>query len=451
MRCTAGSRGNRARVGVAIALSLSIGVASCSSSSSSSEGSASGSSVATAGGKGAATTTKEQKCVASSPTEGITDTEIKIGASVPQSGLYAPLGVVAKGWQAAIDSANGGGGVKGRKVTVVSKDDAYDFVKTKTNVQELVNDDKVFAIFNVAGTDNNLTIRPDLDKACVPDLYAASPSPVLGNPGTYPWMIGSQPTTATEALVYADYLKKNRPDAKVGILSENDAFGQSYVDAFMTAIDGTQIEVVDNENYDARQTDVSSQVGKLHAAGADVVLLAVNNLTCPTALAAVAAVEGWGPTTFLSNTCDTKVLMARAGAAASGVLSAISLMDPSDPAFAGSDAMKKFTTDGPKYGLSADDLTDPMVGYGWTMGDLLVQTLAASPALDRTTVMHSAYLLDGLVPGLTLPGIKFRTNGVQDPYPVEQLAMARWNVTYFERLGDPVDFDGKTNDYVTDK
>jgi branched-chain amino acid transport system substrate-binding protein len=405
------------------------------------------------GGSGASSTgavSQSAKCT-TPPTDGVSDTEIKIGVSFPATGLYAPLAAVAKGWTAFIESANAAGGVKGHQITIVAKDDAYDFVKTKINVDQLVNDDKVFAIFNVLGTDNNLTIRPDLDKACVPDLYAGSPSPQLGDPATYPWMIGSMPTTATEALAYADYLKRNRPDAKVGILSENDSFGQEYVNAFSKAVGGTAIQIVGNETYDARQTDVSSQVSKLHAAGADAVLLAVTNLTCPTALTAVAAVSGWGPTTFLSNTCDTKVLMARAGPAATGVLSAGYLMDPADPGLGSTDAMKRFKTDGPKYGLSADDLTDPQVAYGWTMGDLLVQTLDASPSLDRPSVMQTAYHLNGVKPGLVLSGVALHTDGANDPYPVEALVMERWNVTYFEPQGGPVDFDGQTNSYVSGK
>lgn len=423
-------------------------VASCSGSGSGGDRSASSPSGT---GKPGGSSVPAEKCAGASPTQGISDTEIKIGASYPQSGLYATLSDAAKGWTASIDSANAGGGVKGRKITVVSKDDAYDFVKTKTNVQQLVDDDKVFAIFNVVGTANNLTIRPDLDKECVPDLFADSPSPALGNPDSYPWMIGSEPTTATEAIVYADYLEKNRPDAKVGILSQNDEFGQGYVNAFTKAVDGTKIQIVDTETYDARQTDVVSQVGKLRAAGADAVLLAVTNLTCPTALSAVAQMAGWGPTTFISSTCDTKVLMGRAGAAADGVLSAGYLMDPSDPAYVSNDAMKKFISTGPTYGLTADDLTNPVVAYGWTVGDLLVQTLETAPTLDRPGVMQTAYHLPGLSPGLVLPGIELRTDGARDPYPVEQMAMARWNVTYFERLGDPVDFDAKTNDFVTQK
>jgi branched-chain amino acid transport system substrate-binding protein len=403
------------------------------------------------GRSGSTSGTAAPKCAGSSPTQGVTDTDIKIGVSFPQTGLYAPLTAVAKGWTAFIESTNAKGGVKGHQITLVAKDDAYDFVKTKTNVAQLVHDDGVFAIFNVLGTDNNLTIRPDLDKACVPNLYAGSPSPAMGNPDAYPWLIGSMPTTVTESLAYADYLERNQPDAKVGILSENDAFGQDYVNAFKKAVAGTPLQVVGEETYDARQTDVHRQVTKLHNAGADAVLLAVTNLTCPTAMAAVAGIPDWGPTTFVSNTCDTKVLMARAGDAATGVLSATSLMDPGDPSLAANPAMATFKREGAKYSLTADDLTDPQVAYGWTMGDLLVQTLDRAPTLDRSAVMQTAYHLDGVSPGLVVPGVKLHTSGAADPYPMEQLAMARWDVTYFQRQGDLVDLDGKTNDYVTEK
>lgn len=437
----------------AVALALCLGAVSCGNAQTDNAGgggSSGGSTPGTAAGGGSAFTINTDKCDDYQGTTGISDSEIKIGSSFPQSGIYAAYAEISKGYKAYFEYLNATkGGVKGKKITVVTKDDGYESGRTKTNVQGLIDSDKVFSLYGNVGTPNNLAINPDLNKACVPNLFAATGSQLMGQPAKYPWTIGSIPTYATEGAIYAQYLKDNKPSAKVGILRQNDDAGLGYSDSFKKAIEGTKITVVDEQTYDAGVTDVTSQITKLKNAGADTLLLATITITCPSALKAVADQSGWSPTTYVSATCTSNTLMSLAPQnATNGVLSAFYLMDPVDPQWASNPAMQSFQQNGAKYGLGPKELTDGIVGFGWTLGELLAQTLDKAPALDRKTVMETAYNLKGLTPGVLLPGISVNTNGTADPYPIEQMQIGKYNGKTWDLQGSLQSFEGKTKDYV---
>lgn len=384
------------------------------------------------------------------PTVGITETEIKIGSSFPQAGLYAAFAEISKGWKAYFDYVNDQGGINGKKITVVTKNDDYETSKTKTNVQELIDNEKVFALFNLVGTPNNLNIRSDVNEACVPNLFAATGSQLLGNPDKYPWTIGSIPSYASEAATFAEYLKQNKSDAKVGILRQNDDFGEGYVDAFKKAIEGSNIKVVAEETYQPGESNVTSQITKLNAAGADALLLAVTTLTCPNAMTAVKGIQGWDPVTYVSATCASKVLIGAAGEAAVGVLTSVYLKDPLNPKWADDAGVKEYKEIGAKYGLTDKDFENGVVEYGWVAGQMLVETLKKATALDRKSVMERAYTLDMSSPQL-LPGVVVKTDGAADPYPIESLQIGKWQGQYFDLQGEVINYEGKTNQYVPKK
>ncbi len=384
------------------------------------------------------------------PTVGITDSEIKIGSSFPQAGLYAAFAEISKGWKAYFDYVNDQGGINGRKITVVTKNDDYESSKTKLNVQELIDKEKVFALFNLVGTPNNLNIRADVNEECVPNLFAATGSQLLGNPDAFPWTIGSIPSYATEAATFAEYLKKNKPEAKVGILRQNDDFGEGYADAFKKAIEGTNIKIVAEETYQPGESNVTSQITKLNSAGADALLLAVTTLTCPNAMTAVKGIQGWDPLTYVSATCASKVLIGAAGDAAIGVLTSVYLKDPLNPKWADDPGIKEYKEIGARYGLTDKDFENGVVEYGWVAGQLLVETLKKATALDRKSVMERAYTLEMSSPQL-LPGISVKTDGAKDPYPIESLQIGKWQGQYFELQGDVINYEGKTNALVPEK
>lgn len=383
----------------------------------------------------------DDKNAAATPISG---SEIVIGSSFPQSSTYSSYGTISKGWKAFLETQNANGGVAGKQIKIITKDDKYDPATTKANTRELIEDDKVFALFNFVGEANNLSLRADLNKSCVPDLFAAAGAVSMGAPDRYPWVIGSTPTAGVESSVFARYLTKAKPQAKVGILRQNDEFGSSYSESFKKATSGTGITVVGEQIYDMGQGGVKSQMAKLNAAGADTLLLAVNATTCPGALSAVKTFAGWDPVTYLVAPCATKLLLAIAGPDAVGVLSATYLKDPNDPRWNDDEAMKKYKEAGAARGLSPSDLGDPAVAYGWTMGDLLVRTLQASPSLSRQDVMRTAYKLKSVTPGLLLPGISVNTNGPNDAYPIEQMGIGKWTGQYFDQQGEILSFEGKS-------
>ena len=401
------------------------------------------------GGDESAFTIDTDDCTSYNPTQGVTDTAIKIGSSFPQSGLYSAFAKISVGYQAYFEYINDAeGGVGGRQIEFIAKNDEYLPDRTKANVNELVQSDGVFALFNVVGTPNNLAIRDDLGAQCIPDIYAATGSQLWGETDTYPWLIGSIPTYPTEAAIFADWLKANKPDAKIAILAQNDDFGEGYTAGLKAAIEGTDITIVAEQTYNPDDPDVKSQITTLSSTDADTVMLATTGAKCFQALNAVREVA-WNPTIYISGTCTSSTIVGLAQPGANdGVLSSIYLMDPADPQWADNPAMQDFRSLGQQYGISAEDIENGIVGYGWTMGALLVETFKRTGELTRAGVMETAYSWDNLEVGLLLPGITINTDGAEDPFPIEQMQIGQYNGQYWELQGDIVSFEGQTKEYI---
>ncbi len=238
------------------------------------------------GGTTASTLVNGQNCPGSL-TEGVSGNTIKIGTSLPLSGTYSAFNAILKGETAYFDYVNkdlGGVEVAGKKyqVQLVSKDDAYDPAKTVTNVRALITDNKVFALFNVVGTKNNLAIRDYTASQCVPDLLAATGAPEWGN-HQYPWVLGTYLVPyPLEMKAFVDYLNQTKPNATIALLRANDDFGQAYADALAQLVKGTQLKVVATQQYDAEGADTKAQVTKLAATKADAFIDGATLLACPT-------------------------------------------------------------------------------------------------------------------------------------------------------------------------
>jgi branched-chain amino acid transport system substrate-binding protein len=431
----------------ATAVALSLVMAACGGrdDDSSSGGGGSTDTTAAGGGGEAAFTIDTDNCGTYDATAGVTEDKITFGSSFPQSGTYAAFAKISVGYQAYFEYVNANGGVNGKMIELIAENDEYDPNRTRTNTQELVAE-PVFGMFNVVGTPNNLAIRDDLADACVPNLFTATGSQLWGETEDYPWLIGSIPSYATEAAIFAQYLKDNAPTAKVAILAQNDDFGEGYSSAFRGAIDGSEISVVDEQTYNSTDPDVKSQITTLAASGADTILLATTALKCPQALNAIKEQQGWDPLIYISATCTSSTIVGLAPEANVDVLSSIYLQDPADPQWDDNPAMQEFQTLGAQYGISAEDLNNGIVGYGWTMGALLVETLKTSPELTRQAVMEKAYSLSDLEIGLLLPGISINTNGAEDPFPIEQMQIGQYNGQFWALQGDIVSFEGETGD-----
>lgn len=386
-------------------------------------------------------------------TAGIEGDTITLASSFPQSGLTAAFAQISKGYEAYFDKLNeeeGGVEVAGKKykIEVVAGNDEYQPAKTVQNINEEVGTDgsKAFAVFNVVGTANNVAIRESLGSNCVPDIFAATGSPVWGN-ADYPWTIGSTLAPYTvEAKAFADYLKENQPDAKVAMLVQDDDFGKAYEEGFRSEIEGSDITVTEVKTYPAGTDEVTSQVTSLKASGADTFFNGATLLACPNALNA-AKEQSWDATTFVSGTCISKTLMGIAGDAADGVFATTNIKDPLNPAFADDPAMDEYLATLEEYGADDVDPENGIVAYGYTQGALLVEILASLDTLDRVTLMNKMYDLKDVTGGLLLDGVEVNTSP-EDRFLAEDVQMIQYNAAdgYFENVGEVLDFEGTTTD-----
>jgi len=385
-------------------------------------------------------------------TAGIDGDTIKLASSFPQSGLTSAFAQISKGYLAYFDKVNAEGGVevagKKYKIEVTAKDDEYKPASTAQNIESEVGTDgtDAFAVFNVVGTANNVAIRDDLNDLCVPNIFAATGSPVWGNE-SYPWTIGSTLAPYTvEAKAFADYLKENKPDAKVAMLVQNDDFGKAYEEGFKQQIEGSDITVTQVKTYEAGTDEVTAEVTSLKASGADTFFNGATLLACPNALNA-ADEQGWDAVTFVSGTCISKTLMGIAGEAADGVFATTNIKDPLNPAFANDSAMKEYNETLKEYGAKDVDPENGIVAYGYTQGALLVEILKSLDTLDRGTLMNKMYDLKDLTGGLLLDGVEVNTSPT-DRFLAEDVQMIQYNAKnkYFENIGDVLDFEGTTPD-----
>jgi branched-chain amino acid transport system substrate-binding protein len=392
-------------------------------------------------------------------TAGIEGDTIKLVSSFPQSGLTAAFSEISKGYKAYFQMVNdeqGGVEVNGKKykIEISDKDDEYNPARTASNISEEVgtNGDKAFAVFNVVGTANNIAIRDDLNDLCVPNVFAATGSPAWGNTD-YPWLIGSTLASySLEGKVFADFLKKEKPDAKVAMLIQDDDFGQAYQQGFEDAIDGTDITVAKVESYPTGASEVSAQMTSLAATNADAFFDGATLLACPNALERATA-ENWKPITWVSGTCISKTLMGIAGQNADKVYSATNVMDPQNPAYANEQAMQEYRQKVGQYQPDAD-VENGIVAYGWTQGALLVEALQkVSGDLTRQSFMQSVRSLDHLKGGLLLPDITVTTSAPDDLYMGETVQMVQYDAAaaHFNNVGDLIDFEGKTADLTPEE
>jgi ABC-type branched-subunit amino acid transport system substrate-binding protein len=435
-------RSRTARGLAAALLALALVAAACGGRDEEGGGNGGGGGDGEGGGEAAAQLADPAACQNYDGTQGVTDDTILIGNSLPQSGTFAVFDKVRVGIQAYFDYTNANGGVEGRQLELKSLDDAYLPERTRANVEQLVGTDGVFALLGNVGTENNQQVQQYLAEngLCVPNLAVATGFPGFGDPAQDPWIINGLPGYGLEAVAFADYLKENKPEAKVAILSQNDSFGQSYVDAFKAAIEDTDITVVGEQTFDPKvETSPQGQVTTLSGSGADTLFLGVTSIPCPNALRAVKD-AGWTPLTYVTLTCSSKVLMSLAGDAAEGAISTRATYDPADPGSAEQPGVKEFKTEGAAVGLSAEDLDDLNVAAGWGFAAYLVQLLQASPELERAAVMNTAWSQDDVSFGMNVDGITWNTDGETDPFGYEQLQ-------FVKRTGGQWVPEGEPNDY----
>jgi len=361
-------------------------------------------------------------CVTYDPTAGVTDDSIKIGTTLSVTGSLATAGTIRYGMQAYIDSVNDEGGIDGRKIDLVVRDDGYDPTKAATNVNELVNNEKVFALFGQLGTANILAVQPDLEENCVPNLLVQSGAPVLVEPDNY-WTLSQYPSYALEGEVLAKTAIAQGAKT-VSIISQNDDFGKAYTGALIKTLEDAGVEVTKQTTYEAGSPSVDSQVTQLADDGADAVLVAALGTACPQILNGIHA-SGWEPQILTTALCTSKGLLSLLdpGAGDGGISSAF-YKSPSDPRWADDEALATYRAALTKYAPEADPNEDYVLD-GWLEGQLLVDILKSAKTMDRAGVMESARNAN-ISADTLLPGIEFQTG--PDKYePLTSVQLRRFD------------------------
>ena len=368
---------------------------------------------------------------------GITDDTIKLGGSYPLSGPASAYRSIEQGAQAHFKYVNANGGVDGRKIEFVTLDDAYEPPKAVQNARRLVQEEEVFALFNTLGTANNVAIWDYTNKEEVPQLFVATGASLWGaDVDAHPWTTGWQPDYVTESQVYADYLEQEKPNAKVAVLYQNDAFGEDLLNGFKEATEGTNVEVVAEESYEVTDPTVSSQMSKLASSDADTFL----NITTPKfgAQAIVAADKlGWKVLHIINNVSASKLLVLEpAGLDKSqGLISTAYFKDPASPEWENDDSMMEFKDALAEHEPRANP-EDPNTVYGWAAASTMVEALKGMEEPTRQALMDSARSLDIEVP-ILLPGIDVKM-AADDGYPIEAMQIIRFEGDNWQRQNEVI-------------
>lgn len=360
---------------------------------------------------------------------GVTPTTVLLGGTVPLSGEAAAFGSVGPGAKAYFDYVNAKGGVNGRKIEYRYYDDGYNPAQTVQLTRKLVEDDKVFAVFNSVGTNNNLAIRDYLNAGKVPQLFAGDGSDALASPAKYPWTMGFLQSYRGEGAVYGRSIVKTRPRAKIAVLLENTELGKDMTRGLSRAIAGKGPKVVASESYEYTASDVASQVAKLKASGADTLMLFATPKFMIQGIVAAHKL-GWKPQVYIASVSIEPTIMeiARANAPelTKGALSIAFVKNPNDPVWAKDPVVALYRSILKKHAPSARP-TDVYNWYGMTVAWTMVETLRkAGKSLTRAGLLRAAQSLSLTDNPFLLPGIAIRTSRT-NYFPLANVYLYRYD------------------------
>jgi branched-chain amino acid transport system substrate-binding protein len=369
---------------------------------------------------------------------GVSDTEIRLGQTMPYSGPASSYGAIGKAEAAFFKMINDQGGVNGRKIDLISLDDGYSPPRTVEQTRKLVEQEQVLLIFSGLGTASNTAVQKYLNEKHVPQLFVATGATKFGDPEHFPWTMGWQPTYQTEGRIFARYLLKQRPDAKIGILYQNDDYGRDYVKGLKDGLGARAAAMIVNElSYEVTDTTIDSQIVTLQASGADVFY----DVTTPRfAAQAIRKTNdiGWKALHLLNGVSASLAAVAEpAGLDKTvGVVTRAFLKDSSDPQWKDDKDtlawfawMRKYYPEG--------DVNDAFNVFGYATAMTLVQVLKqCGDDLSRENVMKQAASLDLALPML-LPGVKV-TTGPSDFFPIKDLQLARFDGKIFAPIGEVI-------------
>jgi branched-chain amino acid transport system substrate-binding protein len=360
--------------------------------------------------------------------------EIRIGNTAPYTGPASAYGVIAKVIAAYLDKINAEGGINGRKVNMITYDDAYEPTKTMEMTRRLVEDDQVLLTLGTIGTNTNATIQPYLNSKKVPQLFALSGAAAWDQPREFPWTIGFLPTYTAEAQIFAQYLLENHPRSRIAVLYQEDGMGKEYLKGLKDGLSG-KMAIVAETPYKVTDTNIDAQMAKLKASGADVLI----EFTTPkfAIMAIKRTVElGWRPLQFAASISNSysAVIQPAGPQNAEGLLSAAYRLEGEDAAAAGEAAFREWSAFMARYVPSVSK-TNGQAVLGYLVSKLTVEVLKkCGDDLSRENIMRQARLLKGIQLPMMVQGIQINTSP-SDHAPIEQMRMMRFTNGQWQHFG----------------
>jgi branched-chain amino acid transport system substrate-binding protein len=370
-------------------------------------------------------------------TPGVTDTEIKIGQTMPYSGPASAYGVIGKADTAYFKMINEMGGVNGRKINLISLDDGYSPPKTVEQIRRLVEQEQVAFIYNMLGTPCCAAVRQYLNDNKLPQLFCATGASMFSDPQHFPWTMGWQPNYQTEARIFAKHILASKPDAKIAVLYQNDGFGKDYLIGLKDGLGADHAGMVIKEaSYETGEPTVDSQIVSLQGSGADVFLIAATPKFAAQAIRKSYDI-GWTSVRYMTDVSQSIAsVMKPAGLEKSkGVITAVYGKDPTDARWKDDPGFKQYAEFIAKY-MSPNDLIDANAVYGFGATATMVQALKQCGAdLSRENVMRQAANIKDLELPMGLPGMRVNTSPTNFS-PIRQESLASFNGASWEMFGE---------------
>jgi branched-chain amino acid transport system substrate-binding protein len=369
---------------------------------------------------------------------GVTATEIKIGNTNGYSGPNSAVSVIAKLETAFFKMVNDQGGVAGRKINFISLDDGYSPPKTLEQVRRLIEEDQVALLFNTLGTPTNSAIHRYVNEKKVPHLFISSGADKWGDYQHFPWTMGFQPSFRTEAQIYAKYILKEKPNAKIAILYQNDDLGKDYVAGMKDVLGDKFDKMVVTASYEATDPTIDSQITSLQGADANVLVVAAISKFAAQAIRKVHDLD-WKPLFFMSNTAASigAVIKPAGPENAIGIITAGYLKDPNGPMWKNDAGMNEWRDFMAKY-MPGADTTDGAYVFAYAVSKAMLQVLKqCGDDLSRENIMKQAANLHDLELPTLLPGIKLNTSPT-NYHPIRQMQFEKFDGSIWVLFGDVI-------------
>jgi branched-chain amino acid transport system substrate-binding protein len=370
--------------------------------------------------------------------QGVTATEIKIGNIMPYSGPASAYGAIGKVEAAFFKMVNENGGINGCMINFDSLDDGYSPPKAVEDARQLVEQDGVAFIFNSVGTPSNTAIQKYLNQKEIPQLFISTGADKWGDYQHFPWTMGFQPSYRTEAQIYSKYILINKPDAKIGILYQNDDFGKDYLAGVKDVLGDKFDKMVVTASYETADPTIDSQITTLQGAGANVLLVAAISKFAAQAIRKVHALD-WNPMFFMSNNSVSigAVIKPAGPQNAIGMITAAYLKDPTDPIWKSDAGMNEWRGFMAK-NMPGTDTTDLIPVFAYAVSKAMLQVLKQCEGnFTRENIMKQAANLHDLELPTLLPGIKVNTSPT-NYHPLRQMQLAKFDGYTWVRFGDVI-------------